>query len=251
MIEANPLNYVNLKFWGPQNAYVTNDLVTFENGIYKANTNIPVNQPNPAIDTARWVFQDPLIEDEVASGDAFRKLRVNHNTTSLTLKAFVKAIRTSGILVWRGAWAPNTQYLKGHTVRNGVWGNVYSAKEDFTSGGTFIEANWDLILDLTGVTPVTEIKTTSFVAVPGMRYFVNSLAGNLDITLPAGPDVNTRPIWITHIDGDVTVNGSYVTLLRNGANIMGFAEDLQLDKNFASFMLAFSDTAHGWRVTIL
>ena len=251
MIEANPANYVNLKLWGPQNAYANNDLVMFANGIYRANAAVTANQANPVVNTARWVFVEQLIEDEVASGDSFRKLRVNHNTTSLTMKAFLASIQTSGYMIWRGAFATSTQYMKGHMVKNGIWGNVYVAKADFTSAASFNGADWDLILDLTGITPVTEIRTASFTAVAGMRYFVNSMAGNVNITLPVAPTINTKPIWFTHIDGDVNTAGSNITFLRNGANIMGFPDDLQLDKNYASFMIAFSDAARGWRLTVL
>lgn len=251
MIEANPANYVNLKLWGPQNTYTTNNLVVFKNVIYRATSNVPINAQNPSLDTARWAYVAPFIGDEVAPSESFRKLRINHNTTSLAMKAYADYVESAGILLWRGAWVPSMQYKQGHTVRHGIWGNVYSAKVEHTSTGTFNDSQWDLILDLTGITPVSEIRTSNFNAVPGMRYFVNSLGGNITINLPASPTINTRPIWITHIDGDVMSGTNNVIIARNGSNIMGFADDLQIDKNFSSFSLIYSDAAHGWRITIL
>lgn len=254
MFEPNPVHYNNLKLWLPTMSFLLNDYVLYDNTIYIAKSNVAATTTPPVADTANWDYVTDFLLDEITPENTFRHFRITFNTAQLALKNVQQRLETlqdyQGFFVWRGAWEPNTQYKKGDVVFATLWRNVFVAKTNHVSNsGAFNSTNWEILVDLTGITPIHEIRTSSFTAEAGKRYFLNSLGGAMTVTLPTTPTIATPPIWITHIDGDVAVQT--ITIARNGANIMGFPEDIQIDKNFASFMLAYSDTAHGWRITIL
>lgn len=86
-------------------------------------------------------------------------------------------------------------------------------------------------------------------AVPGDDVMVDVSGGAVTVTLPAGPVITDQPVNITHIAGDVNVNA--LTIGRNSQAIMGLNQDLVINYNLASVMLAFSDASRGWRVRVV
>ena len=90
------------------------------------------------------------------------------------------------------------------------------------------------------------IKTANYTAVNGDMVWANTTAGAFTITLPASPATNAR-VRI----GDVASKWDTASpiVARNGANIMGLAEDLTLNLKNAVVELVYSgDATFGWRV---
>lgn len=154
---------------------------------------------------------------------------------------------------FRGDWATLTAYAYKDIVRapsaNGY--NLYICDVAHTSGtfATDVSAGkFTLLADLRLV--VNELKTSSFTAVAGGDYMVDSSSASvgtpLDITLPASPAITDAPITITHVKGDA----STVRVLRNGKLIMELAENMTVDTQYAAFRLMFCNDALGWRVSL-
>jgi hypothetical protein len=90
------------------------------------------------------------------------------------------------------------------------------------------------------------IKTANYTAVNGDMIWANTTGGAFTITLPASPATNAR-VRI----GDVASKWDTISpiVARNGANIMGLAEDLTLNLKNAVVELVYSGNAtFGWRV---
>jgi hypothetical protein len=83
-------------------------------------------------------------------------------------------------------------------------------------------------------------------AVAGNGYFANTSAAAFSVTLPASPTIGTS---IQFIDAAGTWQAKNLTILRNGSNIMGVADDLALNINYSAVTLVYSDTTLGWRLS--
>lgn len=152
---------------------------------------------------------------------------------------------------WRGWYAPGVQYANGDVFKHGPYGSLYIVTDAHLSGPTPDTSRIDVMIDLTGLNIIrNEIKTSSFTAVPGGDYMVNSSGGNVVITLPANPSILDAPINVTHIGGSLA-SGQAITVARNGHRIMGLTEDLQVDTANASFSLMYADATRGWRLRVL
>lgn len=88
-------------------------------------------------------------------------------------------------------------------------------------------------------------QTANYSAVAGDMIWANTNSGVFTITLPAGPAVNTI-IRVGDLSSKWGTNAP--VLARNGALIMGLAEDLTLDLNNAVVDLVYSGSTYGWRV---
>lgn len=90
-------------------------------------------------------------------------------------------------------------------------------------------------------TPVTtenvQVISTNTTAVGSRTYVFTAV---LSLTLPSSPAVGT---WVRVIDRSESV-GSII--VRNGQNIMGVADNLDIDSLNASFTLVFTDATRGW-----
>jgi hypothetical protein len=181
-------------------------------------------------------------------------------TTLTSLQTQITAINAYGYARFKNAWVTSTAYAVGDTVTQGTFSSVYVCATAHTSG-TFATdlgaGKWVLFLDLTGAFKKYQIvassSTPTLAATAGGSYFLDSTGGPMTINLPTTPTIGDPPINFTHIDGDLTDVGNAfsITIAHGSKNIMGFAEDLKLDKNNVSFTLVYSDTTHGWRITIL
>lgn len=88
-----------------------------------------------------------------------------------------------------------------------------------------------------GATPFM-VQTSNFLAASNYRYYLK--ANNITMTLPANPS-----------DGDwVEVIGSATgcTIARNGRNIMGLAENMELDTSYYAIKLVFIAADNDWRI---
>ena len=87
------------------------------------------------------------------------------------------------------------------------------------------------------------VKTTSFTAVAGEGYFVNTTSGAITATLPASP---TQGDEIAFIDYAGTFDTNNLTIARNGKPIQGDASDLTVATERAGLTLVFVDDTVGW-----
>jgi len=94
-----------------------------------------------------------------------------------------------------------------------------------------------------GGTAWQTVKTSSFTAVAGEGYFVDTTSGLITVTLPASP---TQGDEVSIIDYSGTADTNTITVGRNGSNIAGVAEDLIVAVERAAFTLVYADSTQGW-----
>jgi len=96
----------------------------------------------------------------------------------------------------------------------------------------------------TASTVIREISS-AYTAVVNDRILADSSGAAFTITLPAVADALVNDtIQIIDIAGSFATNN--VTLGRNGANIQGAADDLDLDLNGATITIMYSGPTYGW-----
>jgi len=90
----------------------------------------------------------------------------------------------------------------------------------------------------------TTAKTTSFTAVSGNGYFVNTTSGAITVTLPASPSAGDI---VSLSDYTNTWQTNLVTVARNGSNIGGVAADAFLTTEGQSVTFVYVDATEGWK----
>ncbi len=89
-------------------------------------------------------------------------------------------------------------------------------------------------------------KTANYTAVSGDALLLNSTGGAFTVTLPASPSADD---YVDFADGAGQLDTNMVTIARNGSNICGTADDLDLDLKNVGFTLVYSSTtSQGWRI---
>ena len=88
------------------------------------------------------------------------------------------------------------------------------------------------------------IKTSTFTAVNGEGYFVNTTAGAVTATLPASPSAGNI---VSVSDYAKTAGTNNITIGRNGSNIDGGALDLVLNTTGVAVTLVYVDATKGWK----
>lgn len=134
----------------------------------------------------------------------------------------------------------------GGTFSGGVSANTLNVFTTFRVFGTqVIDQNRNLLninsLDstVTSLWNTVGIGTTNKTIVN--REYISVVSSGSSITLPANPS----PGWEVVVGVD---NFTNVTILRNGENIMGLAEDMTIDVPYASVNLLYVDSTRGWRI---
>jgi hypothetical protein len=89
----------------------------------------------------------------------------------------------------------------------------------------------------------TSIKTSSFTAVSGQGFFVNSGSGAITVTLPASPSVGDI---VSIADYGFNAATNKITIGRNSQPITGFAVDGEITTNGGAATLVYSDSTKGW-----
>ena len=87
------------------------------------------------------------------------------------------------------------------------------------------------------------VKTSSFTAVAGEGYFVNTTGGVITVTLPASATIGNE---IAIIDYAGTADTNNITIGRNSHKIQGAASDLTVSTERAAFTLVYVDATQGW-----
>ena len=87
------------------------------------------------------------------------------------------------------------------------------------------------------------VKTSSFTAVAGEGYFVNTTSGVITVTLPASATIGNE---IAIIDYAGTADTNNITIARNGHKIQGAASNMTVLTERAAFTLVYVDATQGW-----
>ena len=93
----------------------------------------------------------------------------------------------------------------------------------------------------------TTKKTTSFTAVNGEGYFVDTGGGAITATLPASPSAGNI-VYIKDYDGNFSQ--ANCTVARNGSNIRGEASDFVLEKDNSGAAFIYVDATEGWQIFV-
>ena len=91
------------------------------------------------------------------------------------------------------------------------------------------------------------VKTTTFTAVAGEGYFVNTNGGAFTMTLPSSPTIGDE---VSFIDYAGTFDTNNLTIGRNSENIQGSAADLTVGTERAANTLVYVDSTQGWLLTV-
>jgi len=87
------------------------------------------------------------------------------------------------------------------------------------------------------------VKTTTFTAVAGEGYFVNTTGGAFTMTLPSSPTIGDE---VSFVDYAGTFDTNNLTIGRNSENIQGSAADLTVSVERAANTLVYTDGTQGW-----
>lgn len=109
---------------------------------------------------------------------------------------------------------------------------------DISSSSGVVTVNGSAVLEID-----TVAKTTSFAAVAGFQYYVDTSGGAITITFPATPSVGDT-VGIIDLSGYFGTNNA--TLARNGSNVLRAAEDGIIDINNWSTPWQYVDATNGW-----
>jgi len=108
------------------------------------------------------------------------------------------------------------------------------------AGTTVINDQKELGSGLTSAYDTVTVSATGATVTNRTVYCVT--AAGQTITLPASPSAGNE---VVIINGGAFTN---TIVARNGQNIMGLAENLTLDKEYAAMTFIFTDATRGWRV---
>ena len=131
----------------------------------------------------------------------------------------------------------------GTTVTLGDSGDTFT----IPSGATINNQGTAVNFGATGSASwVTTVKTSTFTAVAGEGYFINTTGGAVSVNLPAG--VAGAVVAIKDYAGTFDTNA--VTLVQNGSDkIGGLTVNASLSTEGLAVTLVFIDSTQGWLVT--
>jgi len=87
------------------------------------------------------------------------------------------------------------------------------------------------------------VKTSSFTAVAGEGYFIDTTSGVITMTLPASPNVGDTVV-LNDIKNQFPTNN--LTVARNGSNLEGAASDVTLTAGGTNRIYVYSGATNGW-----
>ncbi len=91
----------------------------------------------------------------------------------------------------------------------------------------------------------TSIKTSNFTAVSGEGYFVNTTSGGITVTLPASPSSGAIVSIKDYLN---TADTNAIVIARNGSNIDGGTDNVEMTTEGIAVTLIYTDATQGWVV---
>jgi hypothetical protein len=128
------------------------------------------------------------------------------------------------------------------TTLNGV---VYTWPATSGSASQFLQSNgagtlsWASVAQPQGIPTLSVVTGTTQAATSGFHYVLTNVAATT-VTLPASPTAGDM-IYVT-VGNSLTTN----VVSRNGNNIMGLAQDMTLDAQYAAAQLRYINSTLGW-----
>jgi len=110
-----------------------------------------------------------------------------------------------------------------------------------TRDGTIAEAQ--STADNALISVVTTVQIANFTATTNNRYPCDTSSGGFTLTLPASPAAGNS-VHFFDVEGTFDINR--LTIGRNGNNILGLAEDLEVDVRYWSGGLQYVNATVGW-----
>jgi len=157
----------------------------------------------------------------------------NNATKVLNASTTVSSVMGS---TYGGEWNANDDFVNKTVIYNGaIWVGLKSAVgETPTFNNKWIFVNH-----------VTKIVYTSvdYISTPGDIIQIDTTNNEVSVTLPANPFEGQ---FVEFIDIKSMFNTHKLIVLRNGHNIMGLGEDMEVNKQHVSFRLEFLD--NNWRI---
>ncbi|WP_416877973.1 hypothetical protein [Litorimonas sp.] len=133
-------------------------------------------------------------------------------------------------------------FRSGHSGNTGGTGTGWSRWNEIWHDGSGAE-----FLLWLAEESVSAVRTASFTfTLDTLVYSLDSSAGVFNVTLPPSPSIGDQ---VYFRDGARSLDVNPVTVLRNGSNIEGVAEDLTLDVAGASGVLTYISASRGWSFT--
>jgi len=131
--------------------------------------------------------------------------------------------------------------IQNAKIVDGTIANAKLANSSVTVNGSSVSLGGSV--DISAGTSWQTEKTTSFTAVAGEGYFVNTTSGAITVTLPASPSLGDE---VSIIDASGTADTNNITIGRNSENIQGTAADLTISTERAGFTLVYFNSTQGW-----
>jgi len=131
--------------------------------------------------------------------------------------------------------------IQNAKIVDGTIANAKLANSSVTVNGSSVALGGSV--DISAGTSWQTEKTTSFTAVAGEGYFVNTTSGAITVTLPASPSLGDE---VSIIDASGTADTNNITIGRNSENIQGTAADLTISTERAGFTLVYFNSTQGW-----
>ena len=137
------------------------------------------------------------------------------------------------------AWVSGTTYSIGQVVWSPITQLIYRRRVAGagTTDPSADSANWALVAG--GLPQLVEITATSATLLAGQHAVLTNVS-QTTVTLPPSPTVFDY-VWVTPTNARVDNR-----IARNGQNIMGLAEDLDIDNANATVQLRFIGGTRGW-----
>ena len=183
--------------------------------------------------------------------DSLEKTYTLLNGTTGAFTVQVKTVSGTGITFSATDKGYKTVFVDGTNVVETEIGTAGIADDAVTNAKILnpsitingVAANLGSSVTIAAGTDWQAVKTTTFTAVAGEGYFVNTNGGTFTATLPGSPSLGDE---ISFIDYAGTFDTNNLTIGRNGNPIQGTAADLTVATERAGFTLVFVDGTQGW-----
>jgi len=93
---------------------------------------------------------------------------------------------------------------------------------------------------------ISSSSITAYTAVPGDNLLIDTYNAVVTITLPASPTIGDE-VSIMDVSASGGFGSNEVIVNRNGSNIRGAANNINLDNNNQSIKLRFTNATKGWQ----